>query len=159
MDGVRSYLISVVAVSMIAVLACALVRKGQMQKLVRFTAGILVLLTAISPLLRLDLRKLADRLQEAESAIAYDPSRIAGSSREMLISLIKSNTETYIEDKAASLGATVQAEVAVSGEEYPAPNSVVVTGTLSAEQVQALEAYLEDALGIPRERQEWKLYG
>lgn len=159
MDGVRSYLISVVAAGMIAVLACTLVRKGQMQKLVRFTAGILVLLTAISPLLRLDLRKLADRLQEAESAIAYDPSRITGSSREMLISLIKSNTETYIEDKAVSLGATVQAEVAVSGEEYPAPNGVVVTGTLSAEQVQALEAYLEDALGIPRERQEWKLYG
>ena len=77
----------------------------------------------------------------------------------MLRALVKKNTQTYIEDKAQELGGIIQAEVTVGSGEYPAPEHVVLTGTMTPEQAQALESYIADSLGIPPEQQEWKLYG
>ena len=159
MESIQSYLVSIVAVCMITVLATVLVRNNHLQRIVRFIGGILILLVVASPLLKLNLEELAGELQQAEGGFSYDTDSIASRSHEMLTALIKQNTESYIEDKAASFGATVQAEVTVSDDEYPVPAFVTIIGTLTPEQTTELRNYLRDALGISEERQEWKLYG
>ena len=158
MEAVRGYLVAVVAVCMITVLASALIRDSKMQRVVRFVGGILILLVAAKPLLSLDMQELAASLQKAEFGTAFDAETVTDQNRKMLAELIKENTETYIEDKAAALGATVQAGVTVSDVDPPIPKEVTVIGTLNIEQQQRLQEYISDMLGIAPEYQEWKLY-
>ena len=159
MEAVRTYFVSIVAVCMISVLATVLVHDPKLKKIVRFVGGILILLVVAKPLMSLDGESLVRSIQRAEGSFAFDSSKIAQQSNQMLKELIKENTETYIEDKARELGAAVQAEVEVHDGEYPEPYSVTLIGTLNPVQAQQLQAYITDALGIAAEHQEWKLYG
>lgn len=159
METVRSYLISLVAVCMLAVLASVLVHGSPIHKFVRFIGGILVLLVAVSPLLSVDTEKLSERLKEICEANSFNTSAVAENRYSVLSEHIKQTTETYIENKAAELGAAIQAEVTLTNDEYPVPDKVKIIGTLTAEQISSLAAYLTDSLGIAPEHQEWKLYG
>ena len=72
---------------------------------------------------------------------------------EELAALIRSETETYISDKAADMGLTLRVQVTVEpdGSGVPAPVSVELTGPRS----EALSRWLETELGVPTERQVW----
>ena len=159
MDGIRGYFLAIVAACMLAVLACALLKNSKIQRITKFIAGILILLTVATPLLRIDSAELAERINELGRGSRFDTQEISKDYQTMLRALVKKNTQTYIEDKAQELGGIIQAEVTVGNGEYPAPEHVVLTGTMTPEQAQALESYIADSLGIPSEQQEWKLYG
>ena len=159
MEGIRGYFLAIVAACMLAVLACALLKNSKMQRITKFIAGILILLTVATPLLRIDTAVLAERISELGRGSRFDTQEISKDYQTMLRALVKKNTQTYIEDKAQELGGIIQAEVTLGSGEYPAPEHVVLTGTMTPEQAQALESYIADSLGIPPEQQEWKLYG
>lgn len=159
MDSVRNYLIAVVAVCMISVLAAALVHNSPLNKIVRFVSGILILLVAASPLLTLDTDLLAEKMEKYLGGRSFRTDEIQENTRQQLALHIKETTETYIENKAAELGAAIQAEVTLDNGEYPTPNGATIIGTLTPTQRTALAAYLTDSLAIPAEQQEWKLYG
>ena len=107
----------------------------------------------------LSLKVVAERISELGRGSRFDTQEISKDYQTMLRALVKKNTQTYIEDKAQELGGIIQAEVTVGSGEYPAPEHVVLTGTMTPEQAQRLESYVADSLGIPPEQQEWKLYG
>ena len=67
--------------------------------------------------------------------------------------LIESETEAYILDKAARMGLTVRIKVGTeeNSEGVPVPVSAELTGTPSRE----LSRWIEAELGIPVERQVW----
>ena len=159
MEGIRGYFLAIVAACMLAVLACALLKNSKIQRITKFIAGILILLTVATPLLRIDTAALAERISELGRGSRFDTQEISKDYQTMLRALVKKNTQTYIEDKAQELGGIIQAEVTVGSGEYPAPEHVVLMGTMTPEQAQALESYIADSLGIPPEQQEWKLYG
>lgn len=159
MEGIRGYFLAIVAACMLAVLACALLKNSKIQRITKFIAGILILLTVATPLLRIDTAVLAERISELGRGSRFDTQEISKDYQTMLRALVKKNTQTYIEDKAQELGGIIQAEVTLGSGEYPAPEHVVLTGTMTPEQAQALESYIADSLGIPPEQQEWKLYG
>ena len=159
MEGIRGYFLAIVAACMLAVLACALLKNSKMQRITKFIAGILILLTVATPLLRIDTAALAERISELGRGSRFDTQEISKDYQTMLRALVKKNTQTYIEDKAQELGGIIQAEVTVGSGEYPAPEHVALTGTMTPEQAQRLESYIADSLGIPPEQQEWKLYG
>lgn len=159
MEAIRSYLLSVVAVCMITVVAGVLIQKSSLQKIVRLLGGILVLLVAIRPLLSLNTDKISAYLQEWNASYHFDDDGVKARQNELMRLQVKQSAEQYIENEAKALGGTVQAEVSLSDDEYPVPVSVTLIGTLTPEQVTALSAYLETALNLPAERQEWRLYG
>lgn len=159
MDALRSYLFSLVAACMIAALASVMVKGELPSKIVRLVGGVLVLLVALSPLLTIDTEKLAQALERICQASSFDTGAVAENSHTALAAHIKRTTETYIENKAAELGAAIQAEVTLDNGEYPVPNGVTIIGTLTSEQIIALRAYLTDSLAIAPENQEWRLYG
>ena len=141
MEGIRGYFLAIVAACMLAVLACALLKNSKIQRITKFIAGILILLTVATPLLRIDTAALAERISELGRGSRFDTQEISKDYQTMLRALVKKNTQTYIEEKAQELGGIIQAEVTVGSGEYPAPEHVVLTGTMTPEQ------------------QEWKLYG
>lgn len=159
MGPIREYLLRLVAVCMIAALASVLVRSSPAGRIVRLIGGVLILLVAVSPLLSIDTQQLSRRLEQICTEHSFDTTAVEENTRAALASHIKRTTETYIESKAASLGAAIQAEVEVSGDEQPVPERVTILGTLTSEQAVALRQYLTDSLGIAPEKQEWKLYG
>ena len=136
-----------------------LVRSSPASRIVRLIGGVLVLLVAVSPLLSINTQQLSRRLEQICTEHSFDTSAVEENTRAALASHIKRTTETYIENKAASLGAAIQARVIVSDDEQPVPERVTVIGTLTAEQTLALRQYLTESLGIAPEKQEWKLYG
>lgn len=159
MEAIRNYLLSVVAVCMITVVADVMIRKSALKKIVRLIGGILVLLVAIRPLVSLDMGKVSSYLEDFSASYQFDTARIKGTQNEMIRQQVRRTAETYIENEAKELGGLLQAEVTLSDGEYPVPVSVILIGTLTPEQVQAVSAYIETALNIPASRQEWRLYG
>lgn len=159
MEGIRNYFLAIVAACMLSVLACALLKNSKNQKITRFIAGILILLTVSAPLLRLNLSGLADRIAELGDRGGFSTQQVSRDYQTMLRALVKENTEKYIEAKAETLGGMVQAEVTVGNGETPMPEAVILTGSMTPSQAQALEDYINNSLGIPPGRQEWRLYG
>lgn len=159
MDGVRSYLVSVVAVCMITVVADVLIRESAMKKIVRLIGGILILLVAIRPLLSLDMKTIGAYLDDINANYQFDADEIRRTQQDLLRQQVRQSAETYIENEAKTLGGTLQAEVTVSDEEYPVPVSVILIGSMPPEDAKTVSEYIETALGIPADRQEWRLYG
>ena len=76
-------------------------------------------------------------------------------SRNAIAASIKAQTEAYILDKAASLNATVTAEVVVTEENIPQVDTVRLTGAVAPYARGQLAAWMEQTLGIDREKQIW----
>ena len=154
MDQIRSYLLSVTAVCMISAICLQMVQLPKIKGILRFVTGILVLLVvaSIAP-------KAEELLQQADLSnweFGVNKASLEENVQTQLAKHVVSTTEQYIEQKAAELGATIQARVQVSEEEYPVPYAVTVIGTLSPKQKTDLAEYLCYSLNIPYERQEWK---
>ena len=72
MEGIRNYLVSVVAVCMITVPAMVFVRKESLQKTVKLIGGVLILLVAIRPLLHIDMNDIYNEDESEESTEEED---------------------------------------------------------------------------------------
>ena len=127
MEGIKSYLVAIVAACMLTVVASVLVQKSPLRKIVRLIGGLLILLVAVTPLLRLDMSRIVDYLQGSE--YSFDTFAVEQTWQSQLSEHIKQTTETYIENEAGRLGATVQATVTLTEEEYPVPCHAVLIGT------------------------------
>lgn len=156
MEGIRTYLLSVVAVCMLSVLCLQLVKQAQIKKVLRFVTGLLVLLIVVSPLVSLDEEQLRSITEKMDLSVGVDRDSLSQEVSEQLAQHVQSTAEAYIEEQAAQQGAVIQARVTVTQEQYPVPYSVVMIGTITPEQKEALTQYLSLSLGIPYERQEWK---
>ena len=156
MDGIREYLIQVTAAGLICGVVNTLVgKKGSVAASVRVMTVILMVVTIASPLVKLRLTGISDFLNE----IRFDGSLYAqqGSqaSKDAVSDIIKERTEAYILDKAASLGADIRVELALSQDELPVPVSVTIYGAVSPVGKRRLQEVIRDELGIPLEAQKW----
>lgn len=156
-ESIRAYLLAIVAVCMLTALACALLEKSKLQKIVKLIGGALLLLAVVMPLLHLDGDSIASAFDDFTGGAAFDTAQTTKNFQTRLRALVKENTERCIEEKAAALGGIVQAEVTLDFAEAPSPAAAVITGTLTPQQADALGEFLRDSLGI--QEVEWKLYG
>lgn len=156
MEQIRGYLLSVVAVAMLSVLLLSLVKQEQLRRILRFVTGLLLLLTVLSPLLKLDEDFVLRVAEELELSIQGNIDTLDEQVNRELARHVQDTTEKYIEQKAEEIGANIQAKVTVTEEKYPIPFSVEIIGTLTPQQREELKQYLTLSLGISAERQEWK---
>ncbi len=155
-DAIRSYLLSVVAVSLLSAILLALVPNGPIRRAATFVCGLILILVCLSPFRTLDLSALAQSISRLTMQEDAARTGVQVNSREITAELIKQKCEAYILDKAASMGLHLQAEVILETDSaYPYPSSVRITGALTAEQKRALEAYIEANLAVPAASQEW----
>ncbi len=117
--------------------------------------GLFLAITMLRPLIHIDLggiwadarlySKDAERLTLAAQELA----------REDRTAIIKSKSEAYILDKAASLGAEVTVTVTLSCEEPLVPCAVRISGIISPYAKTQLSQIIQNDLAIPKEAQEW----
>lgn len=155
MSLLREWLLGVAAAALAVALALSLTPEGAVKKVLRLVGGLVLLLSALGPLGRLDWEALA------VTAAGYglvETGDAAQSVRDVQNQVIAEKTAAYIADKGAGLGAAVTAAVTVGPDEngWDVPWSVELTGTWTPAQQRKLAAALEEELNIPPERQSWR---
>ena len=156
MDGIRAYLLSVTS----AALLCALIRaltehSGSGAGLIRLLSGVFLCFTVISPVTQIQLDNWLELpqtfLEEGAAASAEGEDYASSALRQQ----IRQSTEAYILDMAHILGAEVNIDVTVSPDDPPVPESVRLSGEVSAYVRAQLTRRIEEELDITEENQQW----
>ena len=151
-DAVREWIRSIVMVTMLLSVGQAMVPEGQIRKIFSFSGGLVLVIVLLHPVLGLEGSVLIEPLEVYERQIFKQKEELEQMVRAEQETIIEENLTAYISDKAEALeeggSVRIRAETAEDG-----------TVTLSAELVgqpsEPLTEYLEQELGIPRERQGW----
>lgn len=153
MESLRTWLSSIVAVTLLLSIAQSLVPEGTLRRVAGFTGGLVLLLALLRPLLAGGLPDLGLETEAWTKAIEAQQADLSRQGEDALAGLIAERTASYIWDKGAALGLEVTAAVETrTGEEgIPVPYSVELEGPYSKE----LADYITHELNIPPERQVW----
>ena len=154
MIAVQNALFRVVAAALAVSLINVIPVKRSIRRVICAGCGAFLLLTVLTPLLRLQDVEPKDYLSQFQIDEALiDDALQDGQTRAQ--ALITEQTEAYIWDKAAALGAEVRAKITLAAlsEHYSYPYAVTLTGRWTPAQRQALSDYIAQTLGIPPERQ------
>ena len=153
---IGAYLIAVTAACMLAVMVDALVKSPPVRRVARLVGGRLILLTVLSPLVRLEARDLTAFVEGFAQDANLDAEAVQTDYREQWAERVRELLEQNIEQQAASMGLTLRAEVVVRIGECPEPESVTLHGAAAPEEQMALQVYLVQPLGFAKERVTWE---
>ena len=156
MDDIRSYLLQIISSALICgILIHLMGKKGLLTELVKILAGIYMIITVMSPWVNIPIVRLQDITcdisAEAETAVQDG----INSSREAISKIITERTQTYILDKATSLGINISVDVRLTEDMVPKPSAVTLSGPVSPYAKSILAAYIVDNFGISMEDQTW----
>lgn len=153
MESLRTWLSSIVAVTLLIAIAESLVPEGTMRRVAGFTGGLVLLLALVRPVLAGGLPDLTLETEKWTAAIEDQQASLSRQGEDALAALIAERTASYIWDKGAALGLEVKANVETrTGEAgLPVPERVELEGPYSKE----LADYITHELNIPPERQVW----
>ena len=155
MGAVRSWLLAVIAVSLLCAVAEALMPSGAVKRVGRLVCGLVLVGAILSPAARLDVdggRRWLERylfsVQAREAELEHEVNG------QMKI-IIEQEYAAYILDKAAQLGldCTVRVECGLSEEGLYLPVRTEVAGPMTAEVQGRLIRTIAEDLGVPPEAQ------
>lgn len=141
-------------------LALSLMPESGVKKLTSAVAAAALLLCLLDGVNAVDTGELlmdAARYRELSASLTADADALRS---RLDRRVIEQECETYIEDKAAALGArvlSVRVTAVWSAEGYWLPEAVSVSGRWSEAARARLSGLMETELGIPAERQEWAI--
>ena len=152
----KGYILSIVITAMICAAANILLPpRSSAGQIIKLLSGVMLLLTVISPLTSISFQNISDYLQ----GISTDTDSFVAEgqivAQEEINKIIKGKTEAYILDKANQMGLQIAVEVALDEDNYSIPSFVKVTGALSPYSKEILSGYIENTLGIAKEKQVW----
>ena len=161
----KGYLFSLTAAALLSALVLALVPEGSVRRTVQLGCGLLLALTALSPLLKLDYDAIAKQIAEIRLDTETARTGVEVQNRELQARIISEQAAAYIWDKAQELGLSVSVDVGVALEvevetrdlgSGPYPWRATLTGACGGEKRTALTRYIEENLAIPEARQVWQ---
>ena len=156
MDSIRGYLLSIACAAIICTIASAIVgKKGANASIVRLISGVIMLLTLISPLVKVRILDFTDYATDISNQADAVVAQGENSALSELSAIIKAQTEAYILDKAVSLKLDIKVEVTLDGGKPPMPNAVKLSGSASPYAKEMLSNFIANDLAIPKEAQQW----
>ena len=154
MEDWKQFCLSVLVCSLSCSIAAQLVSGGKTKALLRLVCGVMLALTILRPLSSIDLDQLPVLPELTGLTPEYYIAEGEKTARDALESCIKSSCETYILDKARSLGADITVQVSLDDEGVPA--FALIQGDPGADAQRQLEKILITDLGISKENQQWE---
>ena len=151
MGAVQEWLTSVVMVTMVLSVVQALIPEGQIRKTGSFLGGLILIVVLLRPILGMDAGGVISP-ESYEDRVKNCQEELEQSARSEWETIIERKVAAYISDKADALGLEISAEVLVDTGDDGLP---VLSAELAGEPSEGLKTYLEEELGIPRERQVW----
>lgn len=155
MDDLRQYLVSIIAAALICAVVQAFQQDGTAKNLIQLVCGLLMSVTIIAPLRKVDLSAAVDPVFSISDDAQICVSEGEDMTRDSLAAIIKSETEAYILDIAAEMGAEVSVDVTVSLEDIPMPSAAVIRGSIPSQVRERLQEALCTQLGIAKENLTW----
>lgn len=153
----KSWLLGMVCAAMILALAESLVAEGRLRRLCRLAGGLVMVLAAVSPVLRTDLSDIPGWSASLSGAANY-AAALEEQNDFLYRNIIAEQTAAYIADKAAEMGVACTARVTVEPDPdgTPLPAAAAIRGRWTQEQRTALSALLEQELGLDPARIEFE---
>ena len=152
MEAVREWMTSIVVVSMFLAVVHAMIPNGPIQKTGFFVGGLVLMIVLLQPVLDIDTEQMVMQTESYKEQVKMRRIELEQSACAEWETIIEQEVVAYISDKAGALGLEVSAEVLVDTGSDGLP---VLSVELAGEPAENLEMYLEEELGIPRERQVW----
>lgn len=158
MGAVRSWLLTVIAASLICALADALMPPGAVRRVGRLVCGLVLLGAILSPLARLDLSGSQRWLQDYLASLENREAELAETVNEQMKVIIEQEYAAYIVDKAAELGldCTARVECRLSDDGLYLPVRTEVAGPMTADVQGMLRRIISENLGVPDTEQIYK---
>ena len=156
MEGIRQYLLTVTAAAIICGMAKTIAdEKTVSGTVIRLIAGLIMTLSVLSPVVKLNLGELPDITSAfvAEGKVAASRGEELAARQAMVI--IKDQLQAYILDKAASFGAELEVEVLMPDDGSAQPEGVILWGNVSPYAKARLQDMIEEDLNIAKEKQQW----
>ena len=153
MEAVKDYLLSITAAAVICGCVNSIVSGNSwISRLVKLLCGLFLVVTAIQPVIDIkvsDVYQFTEQLALDADQAVYDGEQIAVDEMKRII---KEKTETYILDKAKTLGTELNVEIVLDGV---LPVGVILTGDVSPYAKGCLCETISQDLGIPLKEQIW----
>lgn len=156
MEAVAEYLLSITATGIVcAVVKNFLSEKHTSGKIIQTVTGVFMVITVFSPVLHFRIHDLENYFREfhftAEDAVKNGTDMAT----DAMADIIKQQSESYILDKAASIGAKIDIEIKMSDTNPPVPKEVILSGNVSPYDKSVLQQYITVNFSIPEENQKW----
>lgn len=159
-EQLGQWLMGVTCGAMILALAVGLAPAGTAKQAAKLAGGLLLLLTVVKPLVRLDGSILTKALTEYRLEAELSAQGMAEQNKTLMTDIIEEQCAAYIQDKAAALGISCQVRVeADQTADYPIPKVVTITGTMTASEQQRLTEQIETDFAIPADQQYYESEG
>ena len=154
MESLRGYIQTItVAAILCAVVTTIIPGKAAGQKVMRMICGFFLLAVLCKPMEGFQFSE-GENVLDIYRQEALNIEAQAQNEVDMELSdVIRAQTETYIEDKAGTLGAEIDAVVILDDEMIPC--QVELDGEVSPYVKSRLTEQIKSDLGIPAERQVW----
>ncbi len=153
-DWIRTWLMGVTCAAMVLALAECLTPEGGVRRICRMAGGVVLLLAAVSPVVKLEDADLLQITKQYQTDVQDYSEELEAKNDFLYESIIAENTSAYILDKAQELGMNCHVSVTVGWDDgVPRLAAVSVKGTWSAEQKDALSQMIESELGVPEQLQ------
>lgn len=157
MSGIKEYILTIVAASVIAAIVMSITEKtSENKRVMELITGLFLLLTLLSPLKgRISFNFLPDIEnieRTAEESIAVGKA----DTHSQLKEIITEQVASYIEDKATTLGADLKVTVTVSPDDPPVPTAVKLEGSISPYAKSKLIDIIANDVGVSEDHQTWK---
>jgi len=154
MEGLRQYVISVSAASLVCGIILSLLKKGSARSIAKLICGIYLGFTFLQPLKILPL--LGDNFDFCQDYLMTD-SVLHGEelARNAMSEIIKTRVETYIGDKAKALQLELSVEVILDEGKIPIPKYIEISGNTGPYARKRLMDDIETDLGIAKENIVW----
>ena len=153
MAPLREYLLTIVAASMLCSIACALCGKSSLSSSMRMLTGLIMTVCIIKPVLPLQLEAQNFDISEITARGGDIVSQGNADAQAFASAIISDRISAYIEEKAAKLGADIEADT-VLAEGIPA--EINISGSALPYIRTQMIAWIEKEIGIKREAVYWR---
>ncbi len=155
MEGLRSWLISLVTVSILCAAADTLMPEGGPKRVGKLLCGMLLLCAILKPLVRLDPEEGRRWLENWKREVEEQTLELEEEVDRAVKPVIETGYEAYIAKRAAELGLQVEdvsVETAAGEDGLALPVGVELTGHFEKTDRERLARTLAEDLGIPPDR-------
>ena len=155
MAAIGTYIVSISATALICGILCSILKDSAAAKSMRMVCNLILMLAVLRPIVNLQ-RSTLSAIPFPDFPEGYSWIEEAEqSSRNAWADIIKEQTEAYILDKAAAMGAAIHVAVSISGDKPPIPVGVKISGAVSPYLKLRLEEMIQEDLNISKENQVW----
>ena len=154
MEQLRLWILGIAVTALLLGLGEALVTQKGIQRVLRLTGGVLLIVVLLGPLGRMSGVWQTVSLEDYRREVSGLEEELRSEQEENLSAIIESRLDEYIWDKAQAMGldAAISVSTRSSGGGVAIPDRVTIDGPYNA----AFSRWLEEEMGVDAEHQIWQ---